>query len=180
MENVNLKKELLTVIKNINDFPIKGVVFRDLTPILSHKGLLKKTIDQMLIFSKHLNFDCIISPESRGYWFGAPLAYASNVPFVPARKPGKLPRDVISQNYYLEYGNNVLQIHSGDVKPNSRVLIVDDLIATGGTIAALIELTKKSNAIPVGCIFCASLSELKGIEFIKSKYDVPCFKILDF
>lgn len=180
MINKQLIKRLQAAIVDVKDFPTKGIIFRDLTPILADSKLYIDTIDEIYNQTKDFKFDCIISPESRGYWFGIPLAYKCNIPFIPARKPGKLPREVISQRYSLEYGVNSLEIHKGDIKPGSRVLIVDDLLATGGTVNAICEMVKRSNATVVGCCFCVGLGSLNGIKEIKENLNIPCICLLTY
>jgi len=127
-------------------------------------------IDEITKYAKNLNANLIVGPEARGFIVGCPVAYNLKAGFVPVRKPGKLPREVISQEYQLEYGTDTLCIHKGDIKPGQRVLICDDLLATGGTIEATIKLVEAAGGIVVGLAFIIELSFLKGREKI-AKYD---------
>ncbi len=160
-------KSLEKYILCVKDYPIKGVLFRDLTPILANSRIFTQVIDELYSRTANLKYDAILSPESRGFWFGLPLANKAQVSFVPVRKPNKLPRKVLSAKYTLEYGTNELQIHADALKPGARVLIVDDIIATGGTIKAIYNLVKQSKAQVVGIAALASLKALKGQEVIK-------------
>lgn len=175
-----IKQLLQEQIYAIPDFPKKGIIFRDLTPILSHPDVFQIAIDQLYQLSKNVNFDTIVSPESRGFWFGIPLALKTKTRFIPARKPNKLPRPTIKESYDLEYGQNAIEIHAEDLKPGSKVLIIDDLIATSGTIAALGKLVKKANCELVGVICVVGLNDLKGKETISNQFHVPCLTLLDY
>ena len=136
-------KNLEDYIESINNFPKEGIVFRDVTSILSDKYGLKLAIDSMQEELKDIDFDIVVAPESRGFIFGMPIAYNMNKAFVPVRKKGKLPRETIEQEYSLEYGTAILQMHKDSIKPGDRVVIVDDLIATGGTIEAIIKMVEE-------------------------------------
>ena len=151
----------------VKDYPKKGVLFRDLTPVLANSRVFTQAIDELYSRTAKLKYDAILSPESRGFWFGLPLANKAQVSFVPVRKPGKLPRKVYSAKYTLEYGTNTLEIHADAIKPGTRVLIVDDVVATGGTIKAIYELVKKSHAKVVGVAALANLKKLEGQDVIK-------------
>lgn len=130
-------------IVTVKDFPKKGIMFRDVTPLLENKESLKFAIDSLALLLNDLEFDVIVGPESRGFLFGMPLAYNFNKSFVPVRKKGKLPGEVISEEYELEYGNAILEMHNGSIKSGDKVVIIDDLIATGGTIEAIINMVSR-------------------------------------
>ena len=167
IKNQSLDKMLKKYIPCVKDYPVKGILFRDLTPILANSRIFTQVIDEVYSRTANLKYDAILSPESRGFWFGLPLANKAQVSFVPVRKPNKLPRKVFSAKYSLEYGTNELQIHADALKPNARVLIVDDVVATGGTIKAIYKLVKMSKSQVVGVAALASLKSLKGQEVIK-------------
>ena len=154
--------DLKLLIRDIPDFPKPGIMFRDITTLLQDPDGLKYTIDALADrFSNH-SIDCIVGTESRGFIFGTPLAYALGVGFIPVRKPGKLPASVYSADYELEYGVDRLEIHQDALMPNSRVLVVDDLIATGGTAMATAQLVEKAGGILVGFGFIIELLALQG------------------
>src|SRR5947209_886874 len=135
--------DLATKIRDVPDFPIKGILFRDITTLLQDGPALRQAIDELAERVAGLEVDLIVGMESRGFIFAAPLAYKLGVGFVPVRKLGKLPGDVVSVEYDLEYGSATLEMHKDAIKPGARVLIVDDLLATGGTVAGTIELVKQ-------------------------------------
>lgn len=163
--------DLKKYIKDIPDFPEPGVIFRDVTPLLADKDAYQESIRLLCEFVKEKKVDVIVGPEARGFLFGCPVALALNCGFVPVRKPGKLPREVISQSYDLEYGSNEIQMHSDSIQPGQNVLIVDDLLATGGTVEAAISLIEKMGGNVVGAAFLIELEALKGRELLK-EYDV--------
>ncbi len=171
-----LKKRII----DVKDFPKKGVLFKDITPVLEDPKIFKIITNKLYDLSKQTKFDTIVSPEARGFWFGLPLAMKAGASFIPARKPYKLPRKTISQSYELEYGGNKLEIHKDSIKPNSRVLIVDDLLATGGTIKAIYKMVKKCKAKVVGCAFLIALKSLPGIKLIENELGVPCIRLVEF
>lgn len=154
-------KKIEDYVRSIPDFPEPGIVFRDVTSILQDKDGLKMAIDQMQDMLKGLEFDAIIGPESRGFIFGVPIAYNLNKAFIPIRKKGKLPCETISMDYDLEYGKATIEVHKDAIKPGQKVVIVDDLIATGGTIEAITKLITMLGGEVVKIIF---LMELKGLE----------------
>ena len=168
---------LYDYIADIKDFPIDGILFRDITPLMGDGAAFKEAADQMIKFAKEVDAQIIVGPESRGFIFGCPVAYALNTGFVPVRKPGKLPRATVSVKYDLEYGQNELHIHQDAIKPGQRVLIVDDLLATGGTVAATIDLVQRLGGVVVGCAFLIELRDLNGRDFIG---DVPIFTALTY
>ena len=159
--------DLKDYIATIPDFPKKGIMFRDITPILQHANAFNYSIDKLVEFAKEVGATMIVGPEARGFIFGCPVAYKLELGFVPVRKPGKLPRDVISQEYSLEYGTNTLCIHSDALKKGDRVVIIDDLLATGGTAKAACDLVEKAGATVAGLAFVIELTDLKGKELLK-------------
>ena len=160
-------KNLEDYIESINNFPKEGIVFRDVTSVLSDKDGLKLAIDSMQEELKDIDFDIVVAPESRGFIFGMPIAYNMNKAFVPVRKKGKLPRETIEQEYSLEYGTAILQMHKDSIKPGDRVVIVDDLIATGGTIEAIIKIVEKLGGKVVRVCALIELVDLKARELLK-------------
>ncbi len=163
--------DLKKIIKTIPDFPIDGIQFRDITPILLNPEAFNYVVNTMAEIVRNWDADVILGSESRGFIFACPIASKLNMAFVPIRKPGKLPREVISQNYELEYGTNSIEIHKEDIQQGQKVVIVDDLLATGGTIKAAIDLVESQGAEVVGCVFLIRLKDLNGLEKIK-KYEV--------
>jgi len=149
--------DLSTFIRDIPDFPKPGIVFKDITPLLGNGEALAASIQQLKLAVSDLEYDAIVGIESRGFMFGAALACAVGKGFVPVRKPGKLPYKVVSQEYTLEYGTDTIEMHHDALAPGHRVLIVDDLIATGGTAAATCELVEKLGAEVAALAFVVSL-----------------------
>ncbi len=149
---------LADTVRAIPDYPIPGVTFRDITTTLQDPEALHEAIDQMCEMLKDVDFDIVVGSESRGFIFGVPIAYAMHKGFVPVRKPGKLPYKVISKEYSLEYGTDKLEMHVDAIKPGQKVVIVDDLIATGGTSKAMIELIEEAGGQVVDTVFFIELS----------------------
>ncbi|MBE6525576.1 MAG: adenine phosphoribosyltransferase [Thermoplasmata archaeon] len=164
-------KKLEDYVTSIPDFPKKGILFRDVTTIIQDKDGFKLAIDGLTDKIKDLDFDVIAGSESRGFIFGTPVAYNLNKGFVLFRKPGKLPREVVSADYELEYGTASLEVHKDAIKPGDRVVLVDDLIATGGTVEAMIKLVEELGGEVVKIIFVMELKGLKGRERL-SGYDI--------
>ena len=162
-----MNKELDKYIRSIPDFPEEGIIFRDITSVLEDAQGFKLAIDTMQEMISDLDYDVIAGAESRGFVFGAPIAYNNNKPFVLIRKKGKLPCETIAQEYDLEYGKATIEIHKDSIKPGQKVVLVDDLIATGGTTKAMIELIEKLGGIVVGIVVMIELEGLKGRELIK-------------
>lgn len=160
-------KELKDYVRSIPDFPEKEIIFRDITTVLENPEALKLAIDSMQEKLKDINFDIVLGAESRGFIFGAPIAYNLNKAFVPVRKKGKLPCETIEESYDLEYGKATLEIHKDSIKPGQRVVIVDDLIATGGTLEAIIKLVERlgGEVVKISCLI--ELIDLKGREKLK-------------
>ena len=154
--------QIEALIRAIPDFPIPGILFRDITPLLADREGFKTTIDLFVQQYKDRRVDAVVGIEARGYMLGAPVAYALGAGFVPVRKPGKLPGEKFSEEYALEYGTNTLEIHADAVGHGHRVLVVDDLLATGGTIAATLRLLEKLGADVVGTAVLIELEALNG------------------
>jgi len=154
--------DLKSKIREIPDFPKKGILFYDITTLLKDAGGFKRVIDKIGSFYDGDGIQKVVAMESRGFILGAPVAYRLGAGFVPVRKPGKLPSDVYEAKYELEYGADSLAIHQDAIAPGERVLIVDDLIATGGTVAATVQLVKKLGGIIHGIAFLIELTELRG------------------
>lgn len=154
-------------IADIPNFPIEGILFRDITPLMANGKVFRAATDKMVEFAKETGAELIVGPESRGFIFGCPVSSALEIGFVPVRKPGKLPRETVSYSYALEYGKNELHVHKDAIKPGEKVLIVDDLLATGGTVEATIKLVEQLGGIVVGCAFLIELSALKGRDVLK-------------
>jgi len=164
-------KELAGRIRDIPDFPKPGILFKDITTLLKDGDSFHASVDGLLEKIGKRDIDCVVGMESRGFIFGAPIAYKLGVGFVPVRKLGKLPADVVSVEYDLEYGSATLEMHKDAIKPGAKVLIVDDLLATGGTVAGTIELVKQLKGTIVACAFLIELTALKGREKLGG-YDV--------
>jgi len=156
--------DLVAKIRDIPDFPKPGIQFKDITTLLKDGPSFKAAIDGLLAQVGDRKVDAVVGMESRGFIFGAPVAYALGVGFVPVRKLGKLPADVVSVEYDLEYGSATLEMHKDAIAPGARVLIVDDLLATGGTVAGTIELVKQLRGEIVALAFLIELTFLKGRE----------------
>ena len=163
--------DLKKIIAEVPDFPKAGISFKDITPILQDVQAFNYVTTQLAEWGKSREVDVVVGPEARGFLFGVPVALALNKGFVPVRKPGKLPRESLSAHYELEYGNNTLQMHKDAIKPGDRVLIVDDLLATGGTIAATIDMIESLGGIVVGCAFVIELDGLPGRKRLAG-YDI--------
>ncbi len=163
--------ELKDYVTTIPDFPKPGIMFRDITTVVSSPEGLKMSIDQMVDALKDVDFDLIAGSESRGFVFGTPVAYAMGKGFVLVRKKGKLPRETISQEYDLEYGTATLEMHKDAVKPGQKIVIVDDLIATGGTTEAMIRMIERLGGEVVKICFVMELAGLGGRKKLEG-YDV--------
>lgn len=164
-------KKLEEYVKSIPDFPEKGIIFRDVTSVLQDADGLHMAIDQMQEKLEGVDFDVVLGPESRGFIFGVPIAYNMHKAFVPVRKKGKLPRATISQTYDLEYGTATIEIHKDAIQPGQKVVIIDDLIATGGTTEAIIKMVEKLGGKVVKIVFLMELAGLKGRERLNG-YDI--------
>lgn len=160
-------KKIEEYVRSIKDFPKEGIIFRDVTSVIQDPDGLKLAIDSMQDRIKELDFDVIIGPESRGFIFGVPIAYNMHKSFVPVRKKGKLPCETISAEYELEYGTETIEMHKDSIKPGQKVVIIDDLMATGGTIEAIIKLVERLGGEVVGICFLMELKGLNGREKLK-------------
>lgn len=164
-------KKLEEYVRSIPDFPEEGIIFRDVTSVLQDADGFALAVDTMQDLVKDIDYDVVIGAESRGFIFGAPIAYNNHKPFVLIRKKGKLPMETISEDYALEYGTATIEIHKDAIKPGQKVLLVDDLIATGGTTEAMAKLVERLGGEVVGMVFMIELAGLKGRERL-SKYRV--------
>ena len=164
-------KKIEEYVRSIPDFPEPGIIFRDVTSILQDADGLHLAIDLLQDTLKDVDFDVVVGPESRGFIFGVPIAYNMHKSFVPVRKKGKLPCETIEEEYDLEYGSAVIEMHKDAIKPGQKVVIVDDLIATGGTTEAIIRLVERLGGKVMKISFVMELAGLKGREKLKN-YDV--------
>jgi len=158
-------------VTSIPDFPEPGIIFRDITTVIGDSHGLKLAVDEMSALLKDVEFDVIAGLESRGFLFGMPMAYNMDKPFIPIRKKGKLPRETVEASYDLEYGSATIEVHKEDIKPGMKVVIVDDLIATGGTLEAAAGLVEQLGAEVVKIVCLMELEELNGRERL-AKYPV--------
>ena len=169
-------KKTITIVQ---DYPIEGIVFKDITTLLEDSIAFKATVDLMIEKIAHLEFDKVVGVESRGFFWSAPIAYALSKSFVLARKPGKLPREAAEKHFTLEYGTNSVHIHKDAISPGDKILVVDDLIATGGTAEAGAKLVEKSDGQVSGFVFVINLFDLGGKKLLQKKgYKV--FSLIDF
>jgi adenine phosphoribosyltransferase len=174
---MNAEAELRKYIRDIPDFPKPGIVFRDLTPLLGDPGALRLAVQAIAEPFRGASIDCVVGTEARGFIFGTPVAIELGVGFVPARKPGKLPHETFEAHYELEYGTDHVEMHVDALSPGSRVLVVDDLIATGGTAAATVDLVRQCGAKVAGCAFLMELTFLEG----RAKLAVePCHAVIRY
>ena len=164
-------KNLEDYVRSIPDFPEPGIIFRDVTSVLQEADGLQLSINGIMDKLKDVDFDVVVGPESRGFIFGVPVAYSMKKAFVPVRKKGKLPCETISMEYDLEYGSAVIEMHKDSIKPGQKVVIIDDLIATGGTIEAITKLVEQLGGEVVKIVFLMELAGLDGRKKL-AKYDV--------
>ncbi len=162
---------LVDKIRVIEDFPKEGISFKDITTLLQDGEAYKEAIDLCIDGVKDIDYDIIVGPEARGFLIGAPMSYATKKGFVPVRKPGKLPFETVQHEYELEYGTDVLEMHKDAIKPGDKVLIADDLLATGGTTLSTIKLVEQLGGEVVGMVFLIELAFLNGKDTLKD-YDV--------
>ena len=167
----DIMEKLKSVIRDIPDFPKEGIVFKDITPLLRDKNTFRRAIDFLYDHYKNKKIDVVVSVESRGFILGSVLAYKLGAGFVPVRKKGKLPYKTHSITYDLEYGQDTLEMHEDSILKSDRVLIIDDLLATGGTLSAAVDLTKKMGGDIIGIGFLIELTFLNGRDRLKG-YDV--------
>lgn len=159
--------ELRELIRDVKDFPKEGIVFKDITTILQDPEGLKVAVEKMQDELEGVDFDVVVGPESRGFIFGVPIAYNMNKGFVPVRKPGKLPYETKSKTYDLEYGTSTIEMHVDAIKPGDKVVIIDDLLATGGTSKAMVDLIEELGGEVVKMVFLIELSFLPGKDILK-------------
>lgn len=169
--------DLARIIRNVPDFPVKGILFYDITTMLKDAEAFRASIDQLVAFYQNRQIDVVVGVESRGFIFGAPLAYRLGAGFVPVRKPGKLPAETLAESYELEYGTNTLEMHADAIQKGQKVLVVDDLLATGGTARATCHLVEQLGGQVMGVAFVIELSFLKGREQLQG-YEV--FSLLQY
>lgn len=170
--------DLKSFIKDIPDFPQEGIIFRDVTTLLQDPAGLQYAVTQLSQHSATLNPDCIVGIESRGFIFGMPVSHQLNLGFVPIRKAGKLPREVYGVDYDLEYGQDRLEVHQDAFAVGSRVVIIDDLLATGGTAAAAARLVEKAGGTVAGFVFVIELEDLAGRD--KFPNDAPVVSLVQY
>ena len=159
--------DLYKYVASIPDYPEKGIIFRDILPLMADDEAFKQATDEITAFARERQVDMVVGPEARGFIVGCPVAYKLGVGFAPARKKGKLPRATVSASYQLEYGEATLQMENDSVKPGQRVLVVDDLLATGGTIGATIDMVEQMGGKVVGAAFLIELKELEGRKHLR-------------
>ena len=164
-------KKLEDYVRSIPDFPEPGIIFRDVTSVLQEADGLQLSIDGIMDKLKGVDFDVVVGPESRGFIFGVPVAYNMKKGFVPVRKKGKLPCETVSMEYDLEYGSAVIEMHKDSIKPGQKVAVIDDLIATGGTVEAAVKLIEELGGEVVKIVFLMELAGLDGRRKL-AKYDV--------
>ena len=169
--------DLTSTIRSVPDFPVEGILFYDITTMLKNPGAFKYSVDQLFERYRDQNIDVVVGMESRGFIFGSPLAYLLGVGFVPVRKPGKLPATKLAESYELEYGTNTLEIHQDGITPGQQVLIIDDLLATGGTAKATCRLVERLGGTIAGVAFLIELNFLNGRSQLQG-YDV--FSLLQY
>ena len=169
--------DLASRIRDIPDFPVAGIVFKDITTLLQDQGAFRSAIDQLHQQVAGLEVEVVVGMESRGFIFAAPLAYLLGAGFVPVRKLGKLPSETLSVEYELEYGSNTLEVHRDAILPGQRVLVVDDLLATGGTVSATVGLVRELGGNVVGTAFLIELSSLNGRSLLDGH---PVFSLITF
>ncbi|WP_392559675.1 adenine phosphoribosyltransferase [Orbus mooreae] len=180
---MNNQQSELDFIKNsiitIPNYPKEGILFRDITSLLENPKAFKLTIDLLVKHYQNKKIDKVVGTEARGFIFAAPIALALGVGFIPVRKPHKLPRHVFKEEYQLEYGTDTLEIHTDAINSGERVLIIDDLLATGGTVAATTKLIRKSGGIVEDAAFVINLPDLQGQEKL-TEMGVNCFTLVEF
>lgn len=163
--------DLYKLIRDVKDFPKEGILFKDITTLLQDGEGLVSAIDQMAEKLEGVDFDLVVGPEARGFIFGVPTAYKLKKGFIPVRKPGKLPYECVAQSYDLEYGSSTIEMHVDAIQKGQKVVIVDDLLATGGTTKAMIDLIEKMGGVVAKVVFLIELKELNGRELLKG-YDI--------
>jgi adenine phosphoribosyltransferase len=176
---MELRLKVKSTVRDVLDFPVKGIIFKDITPVFKNIALFNEIIDAFATRYKNIKIDKIVGIEARGFIFGMPLAVRMNIPFVLVRKIGKLPAETVKATYNLEYGTSTVEMHKDSVSKGDNILIIDDLLASGGTINAAIELVETLKANVVAISFVLELLLLKGRENIKNK-DIEIFSIVQY
>lgn len=174
-----LKERLKETIRDIYDFPKKGIIFKDITPVLEDPNLCKQILDEIISSLKGLHLDAVVGVESRGFLFGMMLANKLNIPFVPVRKKGKLPYDVVTQKYDLEYGSAELEMHIDSIDKNWNILVHDDLLATGGTACATSELIQELGGNITAFVFIIAIESLNGSQILH-KYSDKIITLINY
>ena len=169
--------DLEKYIRDVPDFPKKGIVFKDITTLLKEPKVFKYTVDTIVEKYRNESIDKVVSVEARGYIFGGVIAYKLNCGFVPVRKPGKLPAETVSMDYSLEYGKDTVELHKDAITGGEKILVFDDLLATGGTVLATCQLIEKLEGKVIGCAFVINLAFLKGTERLK---DYNVFSLIEY
>lgn len=169
--------DLKKYIADVPNFPEEGIIFRDISPLMAHGEAYRYATNEIVKYAKDKEVEMIVGPEARGFIVGCPVAYELGIGFAPARKKGKLPRETVEVNYGLEYGTDSLQLHKDAIKPGQKVLVCDDLLATGGTIAATIKLVEQLGGIVAGIVFFIELKDLEGRKKIEG-YDI--FALMEY
>ena len=169
--------DLASLIRDVPDFPVPGILFKDITTLIQEPDAFKYVVDELTSQYQDESIDAIAAIESRGFIFGAPLAYTLGAGFVIVRKPGKLPSSSISESYSLEYGTNMLEVHEDAIQPGQRVLLVDDLLATGGSARAAVNLVERLGGEVAGIVFLIELDFLNGRDQLE---DYPIFSLVHF
>ena len=174
-----LLRSLRDAIRTVPDFPIEGIMFRDITPVLSDPGLMSDIIDRFAedMEGRGWRPDAVVGPEARGFIFGPLLAAKLGISFVPIRKPGKLPYEAFSVEYDLEYGSNTLEMHIDALEEGQNIVIIDDLLATGGTVSACVELCRRAGANPIASLFVIELEGLGARELLNP---LPIHALIEF
>ncbi len=169
--------DLRALVREVQDFPTPGVGFKDVTPLLADPQALRETVDTLAAWVKEQKADLVLGAEARGFWIGAAIAASAGVGFVPARRPGKLPPETVSASYVLEYGENALELHPGLIQEGARVVIHDDVLATGGTVEAICGLVEQLGGVVVGACFIIELTFLGGRERLQG---TDLFALIDY
>ena len=169
--------ELRDIIRDVPDFPKPGIIFKDITPLLAHPRFFRQAVDKLADFTRESAAEAIVAAEARGYIFGAAVAYKLGLPLIIVRKPGKLPRETISHTYELEYGTDTIEIHEDAIRDGERVMLIDDLLATGGTVRACAELVETLGGVVAGV---ACVIELSFLDARKMLQDYQVLSIVDY
>lgn len=172
-----MQVDLRDLVRSIPDFPKKGILFRDITPLLKNREGFRRAVEVMASHYRERDIDKIVCVEARGFLLGGALAYELGCGIIPIRKPGKLPSETVKQTYELEYGTDAIEVHRDAIEPGDRVLLVDDLLATGGTARAAVDLVEKLGGNVIGCAFLIELLDLKGRNLLDNH---EVFSVIDY